>query len=318
VTNMRRALLVGIDDYPTSPLAGCVNDAKAMAQLLRCNHDRAPNFAPRLITSDQALISRTSLLDDIDTLFRDEADVALLFYAGHGYIDHLDGYLVTPDMKAYSEGIELSKILTLANQSKAAEVVIILDSCFSGAFGQIPASNDKNANIREGVTVLTASRPTQTASEANGGGVFTGLVCSALDGGAADVLGKVTAAGIYSYVDEALGPWEQRPLFKSHVSKLIPLRWAQPSISLETLRLLPQWFSDASSHFPLDPSYEPTEQPSHPDHELVFAQLQKCRAAKLVEPVAEEHMYYAALRSTACELTPLGRRYWQQATAGHI
>ena len=27
---MRRALIVGIDDYPATPLGGCVNDAKAI------------------------------------------------------------------------------------------------------------------------------------------------------------------------------------------------------------------------------------------------------------------------------------------------
>lgn len=315
---MRRALLVGIDDYPGSPLAGCVNDAKVMSELLRYHHDGSPNFAPRLLTSDAHQITRPGLLRHLDVLFKDEADVALLFYAGHGSIDHLDGYLVTPDTKAYNEGMELSKILTLANNSKVKEVAIILDSCFSGAFGQVPATGNANANIREGVSVLTASRPTQPAAEVNGRGLFTGLVCSALDGGAADVLGKVTAPSIYSYVDEALGPWNQRPLFKCHVSTLIPLRLAQPSIGLETLRLFPQWFPHPASEFPLDPSFEPTKKPKHPEHEDVFSQLQKCRAAKLVEPVGEEHMYYAALRSKACRLTALGRRYWQQAKEGHI
>lgn len=315
---MRRALLVGIDHYPTSPLAGCVKDANAMAELLRCNHDGSPNFDCRLVTSDNTTISRIGLLEYIDQLFRDEADAALLFYAGHGYIDQVDGYLVTPDASAYSEGVELTKVLTFANDSKVIEVTIILDSCFSGAFGQVPVTKNTNANIREGVSVLTASRSTQTSAESNGGGLFTGLVCSALDGGAADVLGKVTAPAVYSYVDEALGPWDQRPVFKSHVSKLIPLRQAQPSIGLHTLRRFPTWFPTPDSEFSLDPSYEPTEQPSHPEHEDIFSQLQKCRAAKLVEPVDEEHMYYAALHHTGCQLTPLGRRYWHQAKEGRI
>ena len=42
--------------------------------------------------------------------------------------------------------------------------------------------------------------------------------------------------------------------------------------------------------------------------------LQRCRAAKLVEPVGEDHMYYAAMNSRSCALTPLGRHYWRMAS----
>ena len=252
---MRRALLVGIDDYPFAPLTGCVNDARAMAALLRCNHDDSPNFPqPRLITSDAATITRASLRADIDELFRDEADVALLYFAGHGSVNNLDGYLVTPDARKYEEGVGLSEVLNLVNASRAKEAVVILDSCFGGAFSTVPATGSTLANIREGVSVLTASRPTQTAAESNGGGLFTGLVCSALAGGAADVIGKVTVASVYAYVDEALGPWDQRPLFKSNVSHLFSLRQTPPSVPLSTLRQLPDWFPTPTEVLSLDPS----------------------------------------------------------------
>ena len=316
---MRRALLIGIDDYPDAPLEGCVNDAKAMARILQRNHDGSANFSPpKIVTSDTDKITRANLLARIDRLFRDEADVALLYFAGHGTATQLDGFLVTPDAKKYNEGVGLTEVLALANASKVSEKVIILDSCYSGAFGQVPATSSDLANIREGVSVLTASRSTQTAAEINGRGVFTWLVCSALEGGAADVLGKVTVPSIYAYVDEALGPWEQRPLFKSHVSKLVALRQGQPAVVLETLRRLPEWFPTPDSQFPLDSSYEPDASPPHPEHEAVFAQLQKCRAVKIVEPVGEDHMYYAAMNSKACQLTALGQHYWRQAKEGHI
>ena len=41
----RRALVVGIDAYAAAPLAGCVNDANAMARALRLHGDESPNFA---------------------------------------------------------------------------------------------------------------------------------------------------------------------------------------------------------------------------------------------------------------------------------
>ena len=45
---MRKALVVGIDDYGTSPLNGCINDAEAVADILSKNEDGSPNFEVRL------------------------------------------------------------------------------------------------------------------------------------------------------------------------------------------------------------------------------------------------------------------------------
>jgi hypothetical protein len=315
---MRRALIVGIDDYPSAPLAGCVNDATDMATLLGRNDDDSPNFDVKLETAPDQPVTRASLRRSIEELFKDEADVALLYFSGHGTENDLGGYLVTPDAKAYDEGVVLTEVLTWANKSPVREVVILLDCCHSGALGNVPAIDNTKSNIREGVSILTASRSNQAAMESAGGGVFTALVAAALEGGAADVLGNVSVAGIYAYVDESLGPWDQRPLFKSHVSTLVPLRHAQPAVEVATLRQLPEWFPGPSDEFALDPSFEPDAEPHDDDHEKVFNCLQRCRAAKLVEPVGEEHMYFAAMSSKACRLTPLGRHYWRLANEGRI
>ena len=97
------------------------------------------------------------------------------------------------------------------------------------------------------------------------------------------------------------------------MARLVTIRDAEPPISRSILRQLPEWFATSESEFPLDPSYEPTEDPKHPEREEVFEKLQKLRSARLLVPVDEEHMYYAALNSTACRLTALGRLYWQMA-----
>lgn len=44
----RKALVIGIDNYQTSPLHGCVNDAKEIASLLKNNEDGSKNFDVRL------------------------------------------------------------------------------------------------------------------------------------------------------------------------------------------------------------------------------------------------------------------------------
>lgn len=316
---MRRALLVGIDDYPTAPLAGCVNDARALAALLARHADNSPNFDVQLLTSDKRIITRADLRASIENLFQhDKAAVALLYFSGHGTENNLDGYLVTPDAAKYEEGVGLTDVLTLANQSKAEEVVLILDSCMSGALGQIPATGSNQASLREGVSILTASRSGQVSMESGGRGVFTELVRGALDGGAADVLGHVTAASIYAYVDQALGSWEQRPLFKAHLATLTPLRRTAPAVELETLRQLPTWFKTPTFEFPLDPSYEHTTDPQDEEHQDIFRRLQQMSRCKLVEAVDEEFMYYAAVNSKACRLTALGQQYWRMAQARRI
>lgn len=315
---MRRALLVGIDDYPHAPLAGCVNDATAMQALLATNEDGSPNFDCKLLTAPGSKITRGILRKNIEQLFADEADVALLYFSGHGTEKNLGGYLVTPDAHEYDEGVPMLDVLTLANNSKVREAVIVIDCCHSGHLGQLPAIDNTTAAIREGVSILTASRATQVSLEVDGHGLFTSLVCSALEGGAADVVGEVTTASVYAYVDQSLGSWDPRPLFKSHVARFMSLRKCRPAVELETLRRLPEWFPTSTAEFPLDPSYEPLAEPEHPEHEQVFACLQKCRAAKLVEPVGEEHMYFAAIRSRACRLTPLGAHYWRLANEGRI
>jgi uncharacterized caspase-like protein len=319
-TERRRALVIGIDGYPSAPLAGCVNDANAVTSLLRSHEDGSPNFAVRTLTQPPQNLTRSSVRSALDRLFsdHDEADVALFYFSGHGTENNLGGYIVTPDARQYDEGVLLTDVLTMANKSKARECVIILDSCHSGHLGMVPAIDNDQVHLREGVSILSAARASQVAVETGGRGLFSELVCGALDGGASDVLGQTTVAGVYAYVDQTLGPWEQRPLFKASVSKLISLRNNRSAVSPPVLRQLPRWFPTPDHVFPLDPSYEPDAQPRDADHEQIFGDLQRCRAAKLVEPVGEEHMYFAAMRSTGCQLTPLGRHYWRLAQAGRI
>jgi hypothetical protein len=291
-----------------------------MERLLRFHEDGAPNFDCRTLLAPPDTITRAILRAAIEALVQQPADISLFYFSGHGTENNLGGYLVTPDAKTYDEGVPMSDVLALANKSPVTEIVVVLDCCHSGAFGQVPAIDRSNdtAHLRQGVSVLTASRATESAMEQGGAGIFTSLVRSALEGGAADVIGNVTIASTYAYVDEALGAWEQRPLFKAHVSRLTTLRRCHPAVSIETLRLLPKWFPSPDFEFPLDPSYEPEAQPRHLENEAIFSQLQKCRAAKLVVPVGEEHMYYAAMNSRSCQLTHLGRHYWRLANEGRI
>jgi Caspase domain len=315
---MKRALLVGIDDYDRfSGLDGCVADVDMLEPLLSRNDDDSPNFDCQKRTSATGGVTRDALLGDIDALLGAGADVALFYYAGHGAGSDTDVALVTRDATPATPGIAFSQVLAKVAGSSVREVVLILDCCFSGAAGGVPQLATTAATLREGVSILTASRGDQVAVEW-AHGVFSTFLGGALEGGAADVVGKVTIAGLYSYLDECFGPWDQRPAFKSNVDRLNELRRCAPAVPLSELREICEHFPAADHLFALDPSYEPDAEPRDQVHERAFATLQKYRAAKLLVPVGAEHMYFAALESKACRLTPLGRHYWQLAKGGRL
>ena len=315
---MRRALIVGIDDYQHAPLSGCVNDANAVAAVLATHGTGSPNFERHLVTSPPESVTRVQLRKDITQLFATECDIALFYFSGHGFVRTGDGCIVTKDAQKHDEGISMTDILRLANNSPVKNRVILLDCCFSGNMGTPNTTDSGVAQIAEGVTVLTASRASEVAMEQAGGGVFTDLVLAALQGGAADLRGHITPSSIYAYVDQALGAWDQRPMFKTNVTQFTSLREVQPQVPLETLRKLVIHFPTPQDEHPLDPTYEDTEEGCDPDNVKVFKDLQKMEGVGLVVPVDEEHMYYAAMRSKSCRLTALGAQYWRLAKEGKL
>src|SRR6185437_11687942 len=186
---MRKALVVGIDHYTQiSSLHGCVNDAHSVKSVLERNSDGTVNFAVRLVaaTGPAEALTRERLKDSVRELFADDSEIALFYFAGHGYIETTGGYLCASDCKTGDDGLPLSDVLIFANESKARNKIILLDSCYSGALGDA-STNRQITEIAEGVTILTASTKGQYAAEENGGGVFTGLLLDALGGAAANL-----------------------------------------------------------------------------------------------------------------------------------
>lgn len=316
---MKRALLIGIDTYDAFPrLGGCVNDVKALVPFLSRNEDDSPNFECQTRTSDVDRIERRQLIEAVDLLLAPGADIAVFYFAGHGKPDRNDVTLVTQDGDHSDSGLGLSTLLAKISASDVREVIVILDCCFSGLAGSVPQLGVDLAALKAGVSLLTSTRGDQTAAETRQRGLFSNYLCGALDGGAADVLGKVTVAGVYAYLSECFGAWEQRPTFKANVDRLHELRRCAPAVPIQDLRQLSRIFSTPETTLPLDPSYEPTVEPRDLSHEMDFSILQKCRAAKLVEPVGAEHLYFAAMENQGCRLTPLGRLYWTLANQDRL
>ena len=315
---MKKALVVGIDAYPLSPLTGCVNDATAFTTIMETDGGGAPNFEIRQCNNVQ---TKGELKGLIKELFNDDNETTLFYFSGHGYIDDVGGYIVTPDYQENDFGVSMNEILTIANASKSKNKIIILDCCTSGAFGT--QGENGVATIAEGVSILTSSEANEPSEEINGHGIFTDLLLQALQGGAANITGQITPGSVYAFIDQALGAWEQRPIFKTNIKRFISLRNVDPQVPLETLRKIAKYFPTPQQEFKLDPSFEDTndkvvehtiiEPHANKVNTMVFKDLQKLQSVGLVVPVGEAYMYYAAMHSTSCRLTALGNHYWRLA-----
>jgi hypothetical protein len=317
---MRKALIVGIDHYEhIGNLGGCVNDAHEVKAMLDRHADGSVNFGTKLVvgTGPGAVITRVELKDAVRELFADDTDVSLFYFAGHGYIESTGGYLCGGECKTGDDGLPLSDIMSFANSSPARNRIIILDSCYSGALGDSHA-NKQISEIADGMPILTASTKGQYAAEKNGSGLFTGLLVDALGGAAANLVGEVTPGSVYAHIDQSLGSWSQRPVFKTNVKTFVSLRTVQPPLPLADLRRIAEFFLDAGHEFALDPSYEPEHPSADANNNAIFAILQKYNRVNLAVPVGAPHPYHAAIESKTMKLTALGEHYRRLVAAGLI
>ncbi len=287
--------------------------------MLETNADGSPNFDTQLLTASELgdAISRKALKAAITTNFEGEHDVALLYFAGHGYLEPSGGYLCASDCETGDDGLSMHEIMSIVANSPARNKVVLLDSCHSGALGQ-SGLNRQFSEIGDGVTILTASTAAQYATEDEAGGLFTGLLVDALGGAAANLLGDVTPSAAYAHVDQSLGAKSQRPVFKTNVKRFVSLRRVKPPLSLTDLRRIKELFPEPGYLFALDPDYEPASLTPDPRKTAIFAILQSYYRVSLCLPVGASAPYFAAMESKAMGLTPLGEHYRRLALKGHI
>lgn len=324
---MRKALVVGINYYDNvKHLHGCVNDSENIRYLLERNEDGSKNFDIRhiAVTDARSKVTRKELKDFVTELFIDDSEVALFYFSGHGYIESTGGYLITSECSDGDDGFPLAELLSIVNQSRAKSKIVIIDACHSGITGSFDPSGN-TAFINEGISILTASSKDQYAIEQNGTGVFTSLLVDALKGGAANLLGEVSPGSIYLYVDQSLGSWQQRPIFKTNVKQFTVIRKAKPPIELSDLQKITILFPTKDYIFQLDPSYEPERNGTEKGLQAPvkantdkFKLLQKYNRLNLLVPVDAPHMWHAAMNSKQCCLTALGKHYWNLVSMGRL
>ncbi|MEH2337483.1 caspase, EACC1-associated type [Nostoc sp.] len=198
------ALLIGVSEYELglNPLPAAVKDVEALQQVL--SHLEMGGFAKTDIMVLKNPL-RQDMEEAIENLFanRQKDDLLLLFFSGHGIKDDTGRlYLATRTTRKTTRGdlirssaVPASFIHESMSRSRSKRQVVILDSCFSGAFAEgLSAKDDGTVNIREqlggeGRAVLTSSSSTEYSFEQEGSdlSIYTRYLIEGITTGAADL-----------------------------------------------------------------------------------------------------------------------------------
>lgn len=312
----RKALFVGINDYPQSPLYGCVPDAENMHRLLVQHAKGDPNFESHLVVSGAGKqhISKKFLEGKLKQVFAKTCDMALFYFSGHGTLIHNKFCLVAQDRYT----IDFDWLTDLLNQSKHKEILVILDCCFSGGAAEQAGESFSSSTLREGVTILAATTSDDVAAERMGAGRFTSLLCRGLEGAAADLFGHVTPANLYAYADTFLGMWEQRPVFKANVKRMTPIRYCVPPVRKRYLRQLPAWFPTQHHQLPLGLQHDLCHPQHDPDSAALLTVLLLMERQGLVIPHQQPSLIEETRHAGAARLSEKGKEIWALAKAHKI
>ena len=234
------AVVIGISQYreETIPkVAYAVKDAEAMAQMLE-KQAGIPKAHIRLLTDSKATSADLRSLGSWLKMRVTPDSVVYVYYAGHGTPDTkaAESYLVPWDGHPdYPDGLyPLNDLYTTLSQLPAKEVLVMLDSCFSGAAGRsvlatgarpMVLSMESSTLASHKMIVLAAATGNQISSDYDkaGHGLFTHAILTGLQG-AADTNkdGLVTVKELYPYVRERVATLAVDELNREQTPVLLP------------------------------------------------------------------------------------------------
>lgn len=193
------ALLIGVDTYGEGlqPLPAASKDVAALREVLLNPQMGGFDEAKPLINPMHPEMAR-----EIELWFQDRQpeDLVLLFFSGHGVKDdRRDLYFAAAntekrrDRLLTSTAISAQFIHNCIRGCKAKYQVLILDCCFSGAFGDLVGKDDGEIPLREqlgaeGRVVLTSTSAVDYSFEEKGAdlSIYTRYLVQGMATGAAD------------------------------------------------------------------------------------------------------------------------------------
>lgn len=229
---VKKALLFGLN-YITdasSNLAGCINDAKNLAQWLKTVCHYADTDI--LLCTDETPVKPTrvvmlALLREL-CLFTHRFAVEQVFiaYSGHGTQvqdenhderDALDSALVPLDFRTQGLIIDDDIATILSQFHPRTDVILLIDACHSGTICDLPflyQAGDKwavenNVSMPARIMMISGCMDTQTAGETQNQGVMTRALLQVL----ATHKNDVTCFKLLKYLQDQISAWgyTQRP-----------------------------------------------------------------------------------------------------------
>jgi len=169
------ALVIGNAKYPGQPLPNPIKDAREMKKTLE-------DFKFEVVYLENG--NRTEMAAEIGTFARrlDRADIALVYYAGHGI--QIDGinYLVPvdTDMRTIEQikfnTVRLDVVLGMLNESGVPIRIIVLDACRNNPYGVTrPGLATVFTDSRRQTLIAYATQPGNVAQDGPAGehGLYT-------------------------------------------------------------------------------------------------------------------------------------------------
>ncbi|MBI5623935.1 MAG: SUMF1/EgtB/PvdO family nonheme iron enzyme [Elusimicrobia bacterium] len=216
------AVIVGIERYAfVSPVKGAGDNARAWYDYLTKTRGLKPANIRLLLESDGTVEEIRQAA--VESAVRAAQGGTLWFvFIGHGAPgqDAKDGVLVGVDAQQkaaslYARSLPRGEVLRLLGSTKASQVNVVIDACFSGRTEAGALVEGLQPLVLAALTppqdarfvVLTAAKGNQFAGPLPGAKrpAFSYLLLGALRGWAdSDHDGKVTAGEIFSFADEAL------------------------------------------------------------------------------------------------------------------
>jgi len=233
----KKAFIIGIDNYPSFPLSACVSDVMDVSGVL--SEKDYFDFEVEICVNQNATL--WNIRQGIVRLLDDDADILLLYFAGHGVINEMGGFLLTVDWIYLQDpglSLELLAKIIEVHAKPTTSVVVILDCCHSGS-AYLRSLDTKtswrtldNSSIEKsifpgkGKVLMAACGHNEKAKELKkeNHGLFTFHLLQGLLGEAANNEGKVTPMSLYDYIAAAFSDQNlQTPVFRGDISGSIVL-----------------------------------------------------------------------------------------------
>ncbi len=295
----RLAVVIGNSKYEKSQLKNPVNDAKAMARLLR-----RLDFEVELVENG----GRRAMVTMINGFGRKlrQADVGLFYYAGHGiqvkgrnYLIPVDAVLET-EADVEFEALDLGRVLSKMDDSRCPLNIVVLDACRDNPFARSFRSVSKGLALVDaprGTLLAFATAPGSVAADGEGrNGIYTKHLLANIERPDLSIeeVFKQVRIGVVDDTDGRQTPWESSSLMGSF--------HFQPDVKTQNQVPVP-----ASSPQPVKVVKEPAPTPSQivakkeePPAPIKTAYVAKSPAPAVQKPVhsPEVKKYITMLQSS--------------------